>query len=169
MRAAGDGKAWLGTMRSRGFTLVELLVTVAIIGVLALVAVPAAEVVMKRYREAELRSALREIRTGIDAYRKAADEGRVQRRADETGYPRTLESLVEGVDEAKSPQKRKIYFLRRIPRDPFATDPKVPPAKTWGQRSYVSPPDEPKAGEDVFDVYSQSPDKGLNGVPYREW
>jgi general secretion pathway protein G len=86
-----------------------------------------------------------------------------------SGYPKSLEVLVEGVEDVKSPTKARIYFLRRIPRAPFATDASVDAAKTWGIRSYDSPPDEPGEGEDVFDVYPLHEGTGINGVPYREW
>jgi general secretion pathway protein G len=154
--------------RRAGFTLIELVVTVAILAVLVSAAVPLAEITRVRAKESELRSALRTLRDGIDAYKRAADEGRVQRAADESGYPRSLEALVNGVQDAKSPGKRQIYFLRRMPRDPFA-DPQLPAAATWGKRSYASPPDAPQEGRDVFDVYSRSTATGLNGIPYNQW
>ena len=152
----------------RGFTLVELVVTVAIVGLLATVTMPLAKLTVQRHKEQELRTALREIRTAIDAYKKAADEGRVVRRADETGYPRTLQVLVAGVEDAKQLDRRKIYFLRRLPRDPFA-DSAAEPAQTWGKRSYASPPDAPTEGADIYDVYSSATGNGLNGIPYRTW
>ncbi|MGH6690398.1 MAG: tetratricopeptide repeat protein [Gammaproteobacteria bacterium] len=105
----------------------------------------------------------------IDAYKQAADEGRVERKIDQSGYPPRLEVLVAGVEDRKDPKKRRIYFLRRIPPDPFAADADAAPAQTWGVRSYASPPDEPREGEDVFDVYTLAPGKGINGRPYREW
>jgi len=77
--------------------------------------------------------------------------------------------LLEGVDDQKSPKKERIYFLRRLPRDPLATDPEQAAADTWGKRAYSSPPNEPRDGEDVFDVYSLSTATGINGRPYREW
>ena len=155
--------------RTRGFTLIELVVTVAIISVLALVAVPLGEVTAQRLHESELRTALRQIREAIDAYKKASDDGRILRRFDGNGYPTSLDELANGVSDAKSPNQQKLIFLRRLPRDPFYPDGSVPAADTWGKRSYESPPDRPEEGDDVFDVYSLSPRKGLNGVPYREW
>lgn len=154
---------------ARGFTLVELVITLAIVAILASVALPLADLTVQRTREHELRRALRDIREGIDAYKQASDEGRVVKRAGATGYPRRLEELVEGVEDLKSPKKERIYFLRRIPRDPFATEREVSAPETWGKRSYASPPDDPKEGEDVFDVYTREPGKGINGRPYREW
>lgn len=155
----------------RGFTLVELMVVVAIVAILASAAMPLREIAIKREKEQELRLALRQIRTAIDAYKQAADEGRVEKKADEAGYPRKLENLVEGVPNIKDPKKTMIYFLRRLPRDPmFAnSDLDVPDADTWGKRSYASPPDNPEEGDDVFDVYSRSAQKGLNGIPYNQW
>lgn len=152
----------------RGFTLIELMITVAIISVMVSVAMPLAQIAVQRGKEQDLRAALRQIREGIDAYKKAADDGRVTRRADETGYPRQLEALVDGVEDLRTPDRRKIYFMRRLPRDPFA-DQARPPAESWGKRSYTSPPDAPAEGIDVYDVYSLAPGVGLNGIPYREW
>jgi general secretion pathway protein G len=152
-----------------GFTLIELVITVAIVAILASVAMPLNELVVQRSREQDLRRALREVREAIDAHKQAFDEGRIQKRVGESGFPKKLEELVAGVDDQKSPKKDRIYFLRRIPRDPLATDPNLAPAATWGKRSYASPPDEPKEGEDVFDVYSLAGGIGINGRPYREW
>lgn len=152
-----------------GFTLIELVIAVAIVAVLASAALPLNELVVQRAKEQDLRRALRDVRTAIDAYKQASDDGRIQKRVGDSGYPRRLEELVEGVDDQKSPKKDKIYFLRRIPRDPFATEPELAPADTWGKRSYASPPNEPRDGDDVFDVFSLSTATGINGRPYKEW
>ncbi len=156
-------------MFERGFTLIELLVTLAILALLGTLVVPVAQVTAQRRDEVELRRALREIRTGIDAYKKASDEGRVAKTAGSTGYPPRLELLVEGVRDLRSPKQARIYFLRRLPRDPFHANLDASDADTWGKRSYASEPDEPKEGEDVYDVYSMSEKSGLNGIPYNKW
>ncbi len=152
-----------------GFTLIELLITATIVAILASVALPLAELNVKRTRENELRAALREIRNAIDAYKQAVDEGRVTRLADASGYPTRLELLVEGVEDARSSKKAKIHFLRRLPRDPLHADPQTAAAQTWGKRAYDSPHDAPQEGRDVYDVYSLSNAEGMNGIPYRQW
>ena len=155
--------------RSGGFSLIELMVTLAILALLASMAVPFAQLVQQRHKETELREALRQIRTALDAYKQSVKEGRVDAPADSSGYPPDLDVLWRGVADKTKPDATRIYFIRRLPRDPFYPDSAAPPAATWGQRSYASPPDTPAPGRDVFDVYSLSPATGLNGVPYREW
>lgn len=155
--------------RHRGFTFMEMIATLAIIAVLTTICVPLAEVSAQRKKEEDLRIALRQIRDALDAYRQASDEGRIVRNAGDSGYPKTAQVLVEGVEDAKNPIGAKIYFLRRLPRDPMYPDPAAPPEQSWGKRSYASPPDAPREGKDVFDIYSLSPGTGLNGIRYREW
>lgn len=153
----------------RGFTLIELLVSLAILALLASMTLPLAQVAVQRSKETELRVALREIRTAIDAYKRAADEGRIARDLKRTGYPQSLNELVEGVEDLHHPKKAKIYFLRGLPRDPMNVDPTAADADTWLQRAYASPPEDPKSGEDVYDVRSRSRGIGLNGVAYARW
>jgi general secretion pathway protein G len=154
---------------AKGFTYIELVVTVAIVAVLAAAALPLVEIGARRHKELELRESLREIRASLDKYKKAYDEGHIARRTNESGYPPTLQALVDGVEDAKSATKKRIYFMRRLPRDPFSHEPVSSAAETWSKRSYASAPDAPQEGEDVFDVYSRSRETGLNGVPYRNW
>ena len=161
--------------RLKGFTLIELMIVVAIMAILATAAMPLRELMVKREKEQELRMALRQIRTAIDAYKQAADDGRIEKKADESGYPPRLEELFMGVKDVKSKEKKVIYFLRRLPRDPMFVELDVagttatPDVDTWGRRSYESPADSPKEGDDVFDVFSRSEAIGLNGIPYRDW
>jgi general secretion pathway protein G len=132
----------------RGFTLIELLVTLAILALLGTLVIPVAQVAIQRRNEQELRRSLNEIRQAIDAYKQAYDDGRIAKSTVGTGYPKNLELLAEGVIDLRNPKRSKIYFLRRVPRDPFGAE-----ADT----------------ADVYDVYSQSEKIGLNGVPYRKW
>jgi general secretion pathway protein G len=156
-------------MRARGFTLIELVITLAIVGLMATAAMPLARLVAQREKEADLRAALREIRAGLDAYKFAADTGHIKMEVGASGFPPDLKSLYVGVEDTASPTGVKMYFLRRIPRDPFFPDGSVAAEDTWGLRSYASPPEDPQPGDDVYDVHSLSTAKGLNGVPYREW
>lgn len=155
--------------RGNGFSLIELVVTLAILALLASVAVPFAQLVQQRHKETELREALRQIRTALDAYKQGVKEGRIDSPADGSGYPPNLDALWKGVADKTKPDASRLYFIRRLPRDPLYPDPAAPAAETWGQRSYASPPDAPSPGRDVYDVYSLSAQTGLNGVPYREW
>jgi general secretion pathway protein G len=156
-------------MRTRGFTLIELVITLAIIALLTSAAMPLAKLVAQREKEADLRTALREIRSALDRYKFAAQSGHIKLEVGASGYPPDLKSLYAGVEDVASEKKLYMYFLRRLPRDPFYPDGSVPAEQTWGLRSYQSPPEDPQPGEDVYDVYSLAPGKGLNGVAYRDW
>ena len=148
--------------RESGFTLIELLITVTIVALLASIALPLAEVAATRAKEQDLRKALREMRGAIDAYKRASDDGVIEKPADASGYPPSLAALTEGVPDKRKPDAPKLYFLRKVPADPFNVE-------GWGLRSYQSPHQAPQPGKDVFDVYSKAPGSGLNGVPYRDW
>lgn len=163
----------------RGFTFIELMITLSILATLAMVAAPMAQVALQREKEHQLRAALIEIREAIDAYKRAADNGRIKLSMGDSGYPRKLEDLVAGVPDQRSPRKQNMYFLRRIPRDPFApadgnasgfaSSATSNATGGWALRSYASPPDNPTEGEDVFDVSSRSAVMGLNGIPLKQW
>jgi len=149
--------------RIRGFTLIELVVTVMIISILVGLAVPLARNSIKREKEFELRAALREIRTAIDKYKDASDRGLIMVKIDTEGYPEKLEVLVEGVQLVGQVDK-KLKVLRRIPKDPMTN------STEWGLRSVQ---DDPKmnswGGQDVFDVYTKSEGTAFDGTKYKEW
>lgn len=169
MRRAAARPGASANARSAGFTLIEVLVTLTLLATLAMIAWPLARIAAQQNREAELRRALWQIREAIDAHKAAMDGGRLTRMVGASGYPPTLAALVEGVTDVRNPAGAKLYFLRRIPRDPMCGCPGTPDADTWGLRAYASPPDAPEAGDDVFDVYSTSVDVGTNGVRYKDW
>ncbi|AOK62456.1 type II secretion system protein [Burkholderia ubonensis] len=155
--------------RESGFTLIEMIVTVALVAIIASVATPFFKIQQQREKERELKAALREIRSAIDAYKLAGDEGRIARAADSTGYPKSLDQLVTGVVDQRDPKGRKIHFLRRIPYDPMNPSSPTSAADSWGKRSYASDADDPQEGVDVYDVFSLSDRTGINGIPYRKW
>ena len=153
--------------RARGYTIIEMMVVMAVLGLLATAAMPLTELSSRRNKERELKQAVWEIRRAIDAYKQASDSGRIPRAAGSSGYPPSLSALTAGVPE-QSADGRMIYWLRRVPRDPFS--PKgVSAEASWGLRSYASAPDDPRAGADVYDIYSKSEEVGMNGMPYRAW
>ena len=157
------------TRSDKGFTYIEIIFTVAIIAIMASVVMPYVDLNVIRKKEATLRHDLRKIRNAIDAYKQAADDGRIEVAVGDSGYPPNLRALVDGVTNIKDPDKKRIYFLRKLPRDPMNNDKDLPPEQTWGKRSYDSPPDAPREGKDVFDIHSLSHKPGLNGIPYNEW
>lgn len=155
--------------RRRGFTLVELLISLAIVAVLAAFVTPMIVTAVKREKEQALRTALRQIRQAIDDYADAIDEGRIARAPGASRYPESLDVLVLGAVDRLDPSGGRIRFLRRVPRDPFFPDDRVPAADTWGKVGSDVPVDRPGPGRDVFDVFSLSDAVGINGVPYRQW
>jgi general secretion pathway protein G len=151
-----------------GFTLIELVVALAVLALLAQSAAALSSLAARRTQEQELRTALRQIRSALDEHKALADAGRIARAADASGYPRRLMDLVEGVPDLRSARGERIVLLRRLPRDPLA-DRSLPAEATWGLRSADSPWNDPRPGRDVFDVYSLHPGSGLDGRPYRSW
>jgi general secretion pathway protein G len=149
--------------RERGFTIVEMVVTAAILVILAAVTLPAVKFTEKRLKEMELRAALRDLRNSIDDHKRYSDSGLIPVDLGTEGYPKELEVLVEGVEVVGQVDK-KIRWLRRIPIDPMTGE------AEWGLRSYQDDPDsESWGGENVYDVYSLSAGVGLNEVPYSKW
>lgn len=147
-------------MGERGLTLVELIVTAAILGILAAAAIPVARFEVQRQKERELRSDLWTMRNAIDKYKDAADKGAFQTKVDSQGYPPDLDTLVKGVDV----QGKKVRFLRKIPTDPMTGN------ADWGMRSMQDDPDSDSySGDSVFDVYSKSTGTALDGTKYSDW
>lgn len=159
-------------MNNRGISLIELIVTMTILSILALLVLPSAQMAMKRNREMELRRSLRLVRTAIDEYKKNYDQAVAEKKltpsTDSSGYPETLEVLVDGYDFGGLVNYKK-KFLRRIPVDPF-NPPKPGEKPEWGLRSYKDEPDsEIWGGEDVYDIYSLSKETAIDGTKYRDW
>ena len=159
----------------RGFTFIELVITLALVGLLSMLSLPLYQVTATRMKESELRQALRTIRAGIDAYKAATDSGALPRATGESGYPPGLDILTQSLDLAGqrdasgSIASKRMVILRQLPRDPFSSDPSQPAASTWNTRSYASRADDPQPGPDVFDVSSKSSGIALDGTPYANW
>jgi general secretion pathway protein G len=151
----------------KGYTFIELLVVSTIIMILASAIMPLAKVTARRTREAELRRALREMRTAIDKFKDAADLGQIgslDLKAGSENYPADLDQLVEGVTVANDATGKKLKFLRRVPVDPMTH------STEWGLRSYQDKPDSSKwGGQNVFDVFTTFDGTALDGTKYRDW
>lgn len=167
-----------GRVGVRGFTLIEMVITLALVAILALAIMPFSELIVQRQKEQELSAALREIRTALDAYKDASDAGQIEKEAEASGYPPSLTVLVTGVKNVRDPKGGMMMFLRRVPRDPFfAGDPDTPAEDTWDARAYGTPSDPAadgppggfESGKDVYDVTSKSARVGINGIPYKQW
>ncbi|GCL63463.1 prepilin-type N-terminal cleavage/methylation domain-containing protein [Pseudaquabacterium pictum] len=154
--------------RPRGFTLIELVVALALLGLLAMTALPLAELTRQRSQETELRRALRDLRGALDAWRAAVEAGQIARAPGQSPWPPDLQVLVDGVADQRSPGGGRLVFLRRLPRDPFA-DPTLPAEATWRLRASDSPAADPRPGRDVFDVRSSSPRVAIDGSLYASW
>ena len=153
-----------------GFTIAEMIVTLALVAILAMSALPLGKTALKRQNEIELQRALRLMREAIDAYKKLADEKKIEIDEDTEGYPPTLEVLVKGIEvqdkEAKGTarSRKTVKFLRRIPKDPMTN------STDWGLRSYQDDFDSDVWGEEnVYDVYTKSPAVALDGTKYKDW
>jgi general secretion pathway protein G len=155
------------TVAQRGFTFIELVIVTAILMILASTIMPMAQVTAQRQREIELRRALREMRTAIDKFKDAVDQGRIpstELEPGNEGYPPDLETLVDGVSAANDASGRKLKFLRKIPIDPMTN------STDWGKRAYQDKPDSQSwGGKNVFDVYTTFQGTALDGTKYRDW
>ncbi|QSR71963.1 type II secretion system protein [Aeromonas jandaei] len=155
---------------SNGFTLIEMLVTLSLLTILLSITLPVSELIKQREKESELQRRLLLIRTAIDAYHLAVQEGKIDKSASQSSYPPNLQTLVQGVVDKTSPNGNKIYFLRRMPADPMCVKcEERQPEETWDTRSYQSSHEDFHAGEDVYDIRSKSTKIGINGVPYHDW
>jgi general secretion pathway protein G len=155
------------TLGQRGFTFIELVIVTAILMILASTIMPMAQVTAQRQREIELRRALREMRTAIDKFKDAVDQGQIpmtELEPGNEGYPPDLETLVDGVSAANDASGRKLKFLRKIPIDPMTH------SADWGKRAYQDKPDSQSwGGKNVYDVYTTFQGTGLDGTKYRDW
>lgn len=156
-------------LRQQGFTLIEMMVTLSLLATLAAASLPLIEKQTQRHKEQELKAALQEIRQALDRYHQASIDGRIEKKADGSGYPSSLKELAAGVVDITTPNKRKIYFMRSLPRDPMCNCTGKADDETWLTRSSNNEPGNYHPGVDIYDVASSSQAYGLNGVPYAQW
>ena len=130
---------------------------------------PIVQLTIQRNKETELKQALRQIREAIDQYKKLTDEGKIKKFLDQTGYPPNLEALEQGVVDQTDAKGKVIKFIRKIPRDPMNNDSELKPSETWAKRCYASDVASPAEGADVYDIYSRSTKKAIDGSLYNTW
>ena len=170
-RSGVGGRRGSKAAKVRGFTLVEMLVTLALVAIAAAIVLPLATLTEARAKEAQLRLALRTLRKAIDEYKTAADAGIIAKPTSSSGYPPSLAVLVTGVPKTTvfGFDAKPAVFLRSVPRDPFFTDMSIPAEQTWNLRSYGAQPGEVGTGEDVFDVSSKSDRIAIDGSNLKDW
>ncbi len=154
-----------------GFSLVEILMALAILAILAAVTMPYAETTVRRDKELELRQDLRQMRGAIDQFHDDWENGVIPKLGTGTsddGFPKTLAVLMEGV-ELSGPKPSRQKYLRRIPENPFG-DKGLPPEEQWAFHSYADAPGSAFwGGQDVYDVYCPGDEKALDGSYYHDW
>jgi general secretion pathway protein G len=166
MARGGNGPGYLRRGEG-GYTFIELIIVTAILAILASAVMPLAQVTSQRQREVELRAALRQMRTAIDRFKDAVDQGRIAQTElspGSEGYPPDLQTLVDGVPLQNDQSGAMLKFLRRVPVDPMTN------STDWGLRSYQDKPDSASWGrQNVFDVYTKSEATALDGTKYKDW
>ena len=172
MRKSNRHGLWSTPIKvNAGFSMVEMLVVMALVAILAVVTLPYSQLTHKRSQEIQLKTALRTIRTAITTFHEDVIDAKISTQDEgvsQNGYPKTLEVLVMGVDAGGTVDK-KIKYLRRIPKDPFG-DAKQEASEHWALRSYDDEPDALGWGaQDVYDVTSRSEKKAIDGTLYKDW
>lgn len=157
--------------RSKGFTVIEMLITLALVGIAASVALPLLSLAETRSKEVELRRSLRVLRQAIDSYKTASEAGAIDRETGASGFPPSLKTLTDGVHRSKAIgyNATPLYFLRSIPRDPFNPDRTLAPEMTWNIRGSSAKAGDFSRSKDVFDISSKSERIALDGTKYSDW